>query len=293
MYEAPDIELIPSRRDRTIYSDLDALEQNIRECGYYGGTRLLQASLKRFHQYCKAVGIDVGNRGFSMRYFSNIPHHVGMAGSSAIITACFRGLMVFYGVDIPKPELANIILAVESEELGIGAGLQDRVAQVYQGLTYMDFNTDTMDAQGYGDYVPMDPALLPKVYIAYKRKLSEGSEVFHNDIRARYNMGEQAVVEAMRSWAELADQVRDALVAGRPDDIGPLLDANFDLRRSLYRIHPDNIAMVEAARSVGASAKFTGSGGAIVGTYADDEMFARLESVLTPMGIATLKPNII
>ncbi len=292
MYEAPYIELLPSRRDRTIYSDLDALEQNIRECGYYGGTRLLQASLKRFHEYCKAVGIDVGGRGFSMRYFSNIPHHVGMAGSSAIITACFRGLMVFYGVDIPKPKLANIILAVETEELGIGAGLQDRVAQVYQGLTYMDFNTDTMDAQGYGDYVPMDSALLPKVYIAYKRELSEGSEVFHNDIRARYNMGEQAVVEAMRSWADLADQVRDAL-AGRPDDIGPLLDANFDLRRSLYRIHPDNIAMVEAARSVGASAKFTGSGGAIVGTYADDEMFARLESVLAPMGIATLKPNII
>ena len=293
MYEAPYIELLPNRRDRSIYQGFADLEQNVRECGYYGGIRLLQAALKRFHEYCVARGIDIGGKGFAMRYFVNIPHHVGMAGSSAIITACFRGLMKFYGVDISKPELANIILAVESDELGIGAGLQDRVAQVYQGLTYMDFDKKRMDEQGYGNYSPLDPALLPNLYIAYKRELSEGSEVFHNDIRARFNSGEKSVVDAMHTWAGLADQVRDALVDGRKEEVGELLNANFDLRRSIYRIHPDNIQMVETARSVGASAKFTGSGGAIVGTYDDDAMFSELEKVLEPLSISVFKPNII
>lgn len=293
MYEAPHIELLPNSRDRSIYQSLDDLEQKVREYGYYGGIRLLQAALKKFHDYCRARGIDVDDRGFAMRYFVNIPHHVGMAGSSAIITACFRGLMKFYGVDIPKPELAGIILAVESEELGIGAGLQDRVAQVYQGLTYMDFDKKRMDEQGYGEYLPLDPSLLPKVFIAYKRELSEGSEVFHNNIRARFNSGEKLVVDAMRTWADLTDQVRDALLAGRKEEIGGLLNANFDLRRSLYELHPDNIQMVETARSVGASAKFTGSGGAIVGTYEDDGMFSELEKVLEPLSIAVFKPNII
>ncbi|VGO12181.1 hypothetical protein PDESU_00732 [Pontiella desulfatans] len=293
MYEAPYIELLPNRRDRSIYRTLDDLEQNVRECGYYGGIRLLQASLKRFHEYCRSKGIDVSGKGFAMRYFSNIPHHVGMAGSSAIITACFRGLMQFYGVDIPKPEMANIILSVETDELGIGAGLQDRVAQVYQGLTYMDFDKAAMKAQGFGNYEPLDPSLLPNIYIAYKRELSEGSEVFHNDIRARYNMGDQQVVDAMETWAGLADQVRDALLSGNSGVVGELLNANFDLRRRIYNIHPDNIAMVEAARSVGASAKFTGSGGAIVGTYADDAMFDQLKSVLEPLRISILKPNIV
>jgi len=293
MYEAPLIELLPNRRDRSIYADLDDLEQNIRECGYYGGIRLLQASLKRFHEYCKSRDIEVGDKKFAMRYFSNIPHHVGMAGSSAIITACFRGLMQFYEVEIPKPELANIILSVETDELGIGAGLQDRVAQVYGGLTYMDFDQSTMKEQGYGTYEPLDPALLPKIYIAYKRELSEGSEVFHNDIRSRYNTGESQVVDAMETWAGLADQVKAALLSGNTEAIGELLNANFDLRRSVYKIHSDNIKMVEAARSTGASAKFTGSGGAIVGTYKDDPMFANLKNALEPLGIAVLKPNII
>ena len=293
MYEAPYIELLPNRRDRPIYASLDDLEQSVLECGYYGGIRLLQASLKRFREYCCSRDIDVGGKGFAMRYFSNIPHHVGMAGSSAIITACFRGLMKFYAVDIPKPDLANIILSVETEELGIGAGLQDRVAQVYQGLVYMDFDKARMDAQGYGDYVALDPSLLPNVYVAYKRKLSEGSEVFHNNIRARYDAGEKLVVDAMETWAVLADQVRDALVEGRKEEIGELLNANFDLRRNIYNIHPENIQMVEAARSVGASAKFTGSGGAIVGTYADRTMFAELEKTLESLSITVLKPNII
>lgn len=293
MYEAEYIELLPNRRDRSIYRNLEDLEQNVRECGYYGGIRLLQAALKRFHEYCRYKGVDVVGKGFSMRYFSNIPHHVGMAGSSAIITACFRGLMKFYDVEIPKVELANIILSVETDELGIGAGLQDRVAQVYQGLTYMDFDKEKMDAQGYGGYSALDPALLPNVYIAYKRELSEGSEVFHNDIRARYSAGDKRVVSAMKTWAELTDQVRDALLEGRTEEVGELLNANFDLRRSIYNIHPENIQMIDSARLVGASAKFTGSGGAIVGTYKDEAMFADLKKALEPLSISVLKPNII
>jgi glucuronokinase len=216
-----------------------------------------------------------------------------MAGSSAIITACIRGLMTFYEVAIPKPDLANLILSVEAEELGIGAGLQDRVAQVYQGLTYMDFNESDMQKNGYGNYSELSPELLPNLYIAYKRELSEGSEVFHNNIRARFDLGETAVVDAMQEWAEMAEQVRTALLAGKKQSVGPLLNANFDLRRKLYNIHPDNIAMVDAARSTGASAKFTGSGGAIVGTYEDDGMYDHLKRVLEPMNISILKPNII
>jgi len=293
MYETPYIELLSSRRDRSLYRNLEDLEQTISECGYYGGIRLLQASLKRFHEHCQSQNIDVNGKSFSMRYFSNIPHHVGMAGSSAIITACFRGLMKFYGVEISNPELANIILSVESMELGIGAGLQDRVAQVYQGMTYMDFDKATMDSLGYGTYESLNPALLPNIYIAYKRKLSEGSEVFHNDIRTRYNMGEQKLIDAMATWAALADRVRDALLAGSTGEIGELLNENFDLRRSLYQIHPDNIEMVETARAAGASAKFTGSGGAIVGCYSDENVYNKLKCTLEPLGIAVFKPNII
>ena len=156
----------------------------------------------------------------------------------------------------------------------------------------MDFDRETMERQGHGNYEELNPALLPPLYVAFHTQLSEGTEVFHNDIRGRFNRGDQEVIDAMQTWAGLAQQTRDLLVAGRGEEIGPLLDANFDLRRSLYRISDGNIRMVETARSVGATAKFTGSGGAIVGTYEDDLMFSRLVTVLEPLGMKVIKPQI-
>jgi glucuronokinase len=292
LYETPEIEILPNTRDHSRFDSLEHLADDVRRFGYYGGIRLLKAACKRFHDYCRATSARLDGRTFTIRYRSDIPHQVGLAGSSAIITAGFRALMAFYGVDIPKPILANLVLSVETEELGISAGLQDRVVQAYQGVVFMDFDRALMERQGHGRYEPMDPALLPPLYIAYRADLSEGSEVFHNDVRARWNRGEPEVVAAMKRWAELAERARGVLLAGRPGDLGPLLDANFDLRRRIYRISPGNVALVETARSVGASAKFTGSGGAIVGTCPDDATFEALRRALEPLGAQVLRPDI-
>ena len=50
--------------------------------------------------------------------------------------------------------------------------------------------------------------------------------------------------------------------------------------------------MVMVARSSGASAKFAGSGGAIVGTYEGDEQYAALEKALSGIGCRTFRPVI-
>jgi len=293
LYPSQYLELLAGQRDRPIYSNVNDMVKSIDDFGYYGGIRLLQAAIKKFSEYCGSNEITLDKKNFSIRYFTNIPTHVGMAGSSAIITACLKALMKFYHVGISKPELANLALSVEFDELGIGAGLQDRVAQVYEGLTFMDFDRKLMESRGFGQYQSMDPRLLKNLYIAYKSEPGEGSEVFHNDLRGRFNSGEPEVINAMIGWADIAERVRARLQAGETHSIGDLLDANFDLRKSICNIHPDNIAMVDAARSVGASAKFTGSGGAIVGQYEDEKIFAALSIILTNLGVKLIKPEVV
>ena len=292
LWETPELEILPAARDHSVFPSLAALRQDVGFFGYYGGVRLLKATIKRFYDHCLEHGISLADRNFSLRYASDIPPQVGMAGSSAIITAALRALMTFYGVDIPKPVQANLILSVENDELNIPAGLQDRVIQAYEGAVFMNFDREAMESQGHGHYEELDPALLPPLYIAYSTELSEGTEVFHNDIRGRFNRGDREVVDAMQEWAGLAQQVRDLLVAGRGSEIGPLLDANFDLRKRLYRLSEGNLRMVETARSVGATAKFTGSGGAIVGTFEDEAMFRNLITSLEPLGLRVIQPQI-
>jgi glucuronokinase len=293
LWESPELEIQPARRDEMTFENLDALVEDTRTFGYYGGLRLLKASVKRFHDHCREGDLQLRNDNFTIRYSSDIPHHVGMAGSSAIITACFRALMLFYEVTIEPPALANLVLSVENDELHIPAGLQDRVIQAYEGVVFMDFAEEHFERQGHGEYEELDPANLPPLYVAYTTQLSEGTEVFHNDIRGRFNRQEEDVVAAMTEWADLTQKTRDLLVAERGHEIGPLLDRNFDLRQSIYQLSEGNLAMVEAARSVGASAKFTGSGGAIVGLYEGEEMFTALREKLEMQGAQVIKPEIL
>lgn len=73
-------------------------------------------------------------------------------------------------------ELPMIILDVERKELGISAGLQDRVIQCYGGLVHMDF-TDPWNKHG-GVFTRYSPALLPALYLAYNTNAGKLSELY-------------------------------------------------------------------------------------------------------------------
>lgn len=292
LYEWEDVEVVQTAHDQGRFSSVHELVRDVKLHGYYGGIRLVKAAIKKFVEYCQRQKHTLHDRNFSIRYDSNIPRQVGLAGSSAIIVAVLRCLMKFYQIDIPNEIQPSLVLAVENEELGITAGLQDRVIQVYEGLVYMDFAPEKMrEVNGYlcGQYEPLDAALLPPLYVAFNPEVSEPTEVFHNDIRGRFNRGDTAVVRAMGKFAALASQARDAILHRDAETLARLMNDNFDTRRSIYRLPQGQIEMVEKARSVGASAKFAGSGGAIVGTYRDEAMFTALQSELVKIGCEVIK----
>jgi glucuronokinase len=292
LYEHPEVEIVPSIQDRSRYASVRDLAEDVKNNGYYGGIRLMKATIRKFVNYCDKQEIELAQKNFSIRYRSTIPRRLGLAGSSALVTATMRCLLEYYEVDIPQHILPNLILSVETDELGISAGLQDRVIQVYEGVVFMNFDRTFMGAHGHGQYEELDTRLLPNLFIAFRKDLGEGSETFHNNIRERWTQGDPEVVAAMQDFASYAQEVRDLLVAGRGTEIGPWLDKNFERRKSLYTLDPRNIDMVDRARSVGAHGKFAGSGGAIVGTYDDEKMFDALQRTMAAGGIEVVRPSI-
>ena len=103
------------------------------------------------------------------------------------------------------------------------------------------------------------------------------------------------VLTAVREWAALTDQVRDALAKHQYGRLPALLDRNFDLRCEVCgsSVSEKNRRMVQIARQFGASAKFTGSGGAIIGTYEDEAMFEKLRAELKKYQVEVIKPLIV
>jgi glucuronokinase len=293
IYPSGRLEIRPSKADLPIFDSLEDLYRTTRWRGYYGGIRIIQALIVRFLEYCRDRGIELPERNFTLEYESTIPQRLGLGGSSAIITASLRALCRYYGIEIPLPVFANLVLETETRELNVPAGLQDRVVQAYQGLVYMDFSRELMESRGYGEYERLDPGLLHNIYVAARTSLSEGTEVFHSNLRERWRRGDPEVVEAMQTWAGYAEEGRACLMRRDYSRLGELIDANFDLRARIYQIDRGNLEMIRAARSAGATANFAGSGGAIVGAYEDQAMFDRLTERLKPLGIAAIKPNVV
>ncbi len=295
LYETPELELLPSRRDSNVFSDIDGLSSDVALYGYYGGLRLLKAAVKKFNDYCHAGKFRLEKKNFTMRYHSSIPNRLGLAGSSAIITAAMRALTEFYHIRIEPARLANLVLSTEADELGIPAGLQDRVAQAFNTPVYMDFDRDFMAEHGVGRYEPIEIPRELNLYVAFRTDLAEGSEVLHSRLREEFDAGVPKVVAAMEEWASLTEQVRQAIFSRDFSAIPALLDRNFDLRCEVCSsaISEKNRRMVELARSVGASAKFTGSGGAIIGTYSDERMFQALARTLRKAEVEVIKPEIV
>lgn len=79
--------------------------------GYSGGMRLMTATLHRFFQHCRSRGVQLPDRGFALRYHTTIPRQVGLAGSSAIITAIVRALLQHYGVFAARTLQVSVLAA--------------------------------------------------------------------------------------------------------------------------------------------------------------------------------------
>jgi glucuronokinase len=291
-----------------VFASLSSLAGDTATHGYYGGVRLLRSLCYRFHGFCSAAGISLHARGFTLAYTTTIPKQTGLSGSSSILVAGLRCLMRHYGVTVPLEEQPALVLACETD-LGIVAGLQDRVIQCYEGVVYMDFSdARAVTASGRGVYTQLPASCLPPLHLVYAQNPGDSGKV-HSVVRARWDAGDALIRAKMQEVAGLAERGRELLLQGTPalaamataatgtevtgaervvgiggvaaeersegaaaageraGELARLMNINFDLRREMFgdaALGAMNVDMVLTPRSVGAAAKFTGSGGAAV-----------------------------
>ena len=261
--------------DWNAFESLTALAEHTKAHGHYGGVRLLRALCVRFHAYCAERGIPLHARGFTLKYRTNIPKRTGLSGSSSIIVAGLRCLMKHYDACVPLDDQPQLVLQCE-RDLGINAGLQDRVIQTYEGAVSMDFSDQTRVAKtGAGRYERLPTSVFPELMLVWGDEGSDSSTT-HADVKRRWESGDAFTRETMAKIAEVAAKARDALLASSASEsdriarwrtLATLMNENFDMRRAMFgdeALGPRNIDMVMTPRRFGAGSKFTGSGGATV-----------------------------
>jgi glucuronokinase len=225
---------------------------------------------------------------FKAEIETTIPRQVGLSGSSAIETAFMLTLMAYHDIPLDSltpRELAELILKIESEELGMVAGLQDRLPQAYGCMLYMDFDEKLMEARGFGDYTELDSAHLPRLWVAHATSGKDSGET-HSNIAKRWQEKDPEMVDIIHHLAECANNGRDAILSNDEIALASLIDTNFDLRRELFGdvALGETLDAVKLARSMGSCAKQCGSGGSIVGIITDNDFLENAAVAFSEMG---------
>jgi glucuronokinase len=221
------------------------------------GPGLMHAALRR----AIGAGIEI-KRGIALYATTTIPTEVGLASSSALVIAAMRALEIRLDAD----ELARCALATETEDLGVAAGLQDRLVQTYGVPLHMDFAS--------GISKPMT-GTLPELLLAWRPDAATSSGLLHGDLRLRFDRGDKDVVDAMPQLARHADRARDAIGANDLPALAAAMNGSFDIREAIGASDPTTSAMVQTARATGAAANSAGSGGAVVCLPTDVESTER------------------
>lgn len=284
---ADDLEIVAADADQPRWASVAELIDRVDREGFGTGPQLLAATVRTFAD----VAASVEYRGFAdhrfrLRYRTTIPRQVGLGGSSALVVATLKALCAHTGIEVPQPVLPSVALRVETEQLGITAGLQDRVVQTYGGLVAMNFaemETDARFGVSHGEYRQHDTDRLPSLFLAYREQAAEPSDGYHRVLRQRYDAGDGTIRDTLRHLAGLVVEGEAALRWGDAERFGSLIAENMRLRRTLGPIPDSQLALIEAADACDAPATFAGSGGAIVGVYTDDGQLDRLGNLLDTM----------
>ena len=264
--------------EKSEYKSLASLAENPPDLSQDGLSRLVLGALIHFQEECVASGLAIEASGFQLNLETNIPRQVGLAGSSAVITAVIRCLLTHHGLGtaLPPHAVADMVLKVETERLNIHGGLQDRLPQAYNQMLHMDFREELMIGRGWGAYSHLDESLLPKMWLAHGGTGIESGKI-HADLPKRWAEQEPVMVRVINELAWCAHRGKEALVAGDMAALAVEINRNFDLRTELFgeAALGENLTMVRLAREMGSCAKQPGSGGAIIGIVPDDEFMER------------------
>ena len=264
--------------ESSTFKSMASLAESPPDLSHDGLSRLVLGTLIHFQQECVASGLAIEASGFQLKLETDIPRQVGLAGSSAVITAVLRCLLTHHGLGtaLPPHAVADMVLKVETERLSIHGGLQDRLPQAYNQMLHMDFREELMIGRGWGAYSHLDESLLPKMWLAHGGTGVESGKI-HADLPGRWAEQEPVMVRVINELAWCAHRGKEALVAGDMSALATEINRNFDLRTELFGEDAlgENLTMVRLARELGSCAKQPGSGGAIIGIVPDDEFMER------------------
>jgi D-glycero-alpha-D-manno-heptose-7-phosphate kinase len=230
----------------------------------YSKTEIVDTASQVQHELVReALRVTGLPRGIDILTLADVPSRgTGLGSSSAVTVGLLVALYAYQGVYRSSAEVAEEAAKIEIDVLGKPIGRQDQYAVALGGFNFVEF------VKGTGG-VRVEPMVCPphtlerlhrSLMLLYTGRERAASDVLNGQ---RTAIVEGRATQALGMMRDLAFELRERLGHGDVDAVGPLLDRNWRLKRSLTDgISDDRVdAWYGAALDAGATGgKLLGAG---------------------------------
>ncbi len=169
--------------------------------------------------------------GVEISSTADIPSGTGLGSSSTFTVGVLNALNCYQGKYMSKGKIAEKACEIEIQKLGSPIGKQDQYAAAFGGLNYIKFHRD-------GE-VSVTPVMIQPDKL---KELQNNLVMFYTgDTRSansilseqKKNMSAEDKINNLKQMCVLADDMRSSLEKGEIDSFGDLLNAGWQLKRTL------------------------------------------------------------
>ena len=202
--------------------------------------------------------------GLELTTEMDVPTGSGLGTSSTLVVSILGAFTEWLNLPLGEYDMARMAFEIERLELGMAGGRQDQYAATFGGVNFMEFYEQ--------DKVIINPLRIKEaslnelqnnLILFYTQTSRESGHIIENQSK---NVSEKKIsaVEAMHNVKQQAFQMKEALLTGRINEIGEILDFGWQNKKKMAKgiSNPAIDELYSSAVEAGASGgKISGAGG--------------------------------
>lgn len=261
LYAHASIELLDTHQ--IILTAIDRQEEEIVSCTselpLNGKLDLLKGVYNRI---CK--NYERPQCGFRLSTFVDAPAGSGLGTSSTLVVAVLGAFAEMLRLPLGEYDMAHLAYEIERKDLQLAGGKQDQYAATFGGVNYMEFYAD--------DKVVVNPLRIKQqnlfelennLLLYYTATSRDSGRIIEAQAKNVLNNQESSIA-AMHHLKQQALMMKEALLKGRLNEIGEILDYGFQQKRKMAEGISNSLMeeIYESAKAAGATGgKISGAGG--------------------------------
>lgn len=215
-----------------------------------------------YNRICKDYRMP--EQGFRLSTFVDAPAGSGLGTSSTLVVSIIGAFVEWLKLPLGDYDIAHYAYEIEREDLGLSGGKQDQYAAMFGGVNFMEFYED--------DKVIVNPLRVKSEYLHelennlvlfYTSTSRESAAIIDEQVKNVNAKNVQSII-AMHQLKQQAQMMKEALLKGRLNEFGEILDFGFQQKRRMAKniSNPLLEEIYETAKKAGATGgKISGAGG--------------------------------